>query len=68
MKILFSPFSPYVRKCLVTGHEVGLNGRIQLLPSAANPVNRDQDIIPNNPLVRCRPSSRTVARCSMTAV
>ncbi|MGI9153162.1 MAG: glutathione S-transferase [Rubrivivax sp.] len=50
MKILFSPFSPYVRKCLVTGHEVGLNDRIQLLPSAANPVNRDRDIIPNNPL------------------
>jgi glutathione S-transferase len=50
MKLLFSPFSPYVRKCLVTGHEVGLNDRIQLLPSAANPINRDPDIIPNNPL------------------
>lgn len=50
MKILFSPFSPYVRKCLVTGHEVGLNDRIQLLPSAASPVNRDAAIIPNNPL------------------
>jgi glutathione S-transferase len=50
MKLLFSPFSPYVRKCLVTGHEVGLNDRIQLLPSAANPINRDPDIIPSNPL------------------
>ena len=50
MKLLFSPFSPYVRKCLVTGHEVGLNDRIQLLPSAANPINRDPYIIPSNPL------------------
>ena len=50
MKLLFSPFSPYVRKCLVIGHEVGLNDRIQLLPSAANPINRDPDIIPSNPL------------------
>lgn len=50
MKILFSPFSPYVRKCLVTAHELGLSGRITLLPSNANPVNRDQQIIPVNPL------------------
>lgn len=50
MKIYFSPFSPYVRKCLVTGHELGLNDRIQLLPSNANPVQRDQEIIAKNPL------------------
>jgi glutathione S-transferase len=50
MKLLFSPFSPYVRKCLVTANELGLDGRISLLASAANPVNRDQTIIPHNPL------------------
>jgi len=50
MKILFSPFSPYVRKCLVTAHEVGLVERIELLPSNAHPVNRDQVIIADNPL------------------
>lgn len=50
MKLLFSPFSPYVRKCLITANELGLDGRISLLPSAANPVNRDQTIIPHNPL------------------
>lgn len=50
MKILFSPFSPYVRKCLVTAHELGLDQRIQLLPSNANPVQRDQQIIRDNPL------------------
>lgn len=48
MKILFSPFSPYVRKCLVTAHELGL--ALTLLPSNAHPVNRDQAIIADNPL------------------
>lgn len=50
MKILFSPFSPYVRKCLAVAHELGLDDRIQLLPSSAHPVQRDRAIIANNPL------------------
>lgn len=50
MQIYFSPFSPYVRKCLVTAHELGLNDRVQLLASNANPVTRDQEIIAKNPL------------------
>lgn len=50
MKILFSPTSPYVRKCLVAAHELGLHDRVQLLPSNAHPVQRDPDIIPANPL------------------
>lgn len=50
MKILFSPFSPYVRKCLVTGHELGLDTRIELLPSNAHPVQRDPAIVAQNPL------------------
>lgn len=50
MKILFSPFSPYVRKCLVAAHELGLGDRLQLLPSNAHPVQRDREIIANNPL------------------
>ena len=50
MKLFFSPNSPYVRKCLVVGHEVGLNDRIQLLPSSAHPVKRDAQIIASNPL------------------
>ena len=48
MKILFSPFSPFVRKCLVMAHELGL--KIDLLPSSAHPVNRDREIIAVNPL------------------
>jgi glutathione S-transferase len=50
MKILFSPFSPYVRKCLVVAHELGLQDRLQLLPSNAHPVQRDREIIASNPL------------------
>ena len=50
MKLMFSPFSPYVRKCLVIAHELGMDSRIQLLTAAANPINRDQTIITHNPL------------------
>ncbi len=50
MKLFFSPNSPYVRKVLVTAHEVGLGTRIELLDAAANPINRDAKIIVHNPL------------------
>ncbi|MFT3821243.1 MAG: glutathione S-transferase [Rubrivivax sp.] len=50
MKILFSPTSPFVRKCLASAHELGLAGRIELLPSNAHPVQRDAAIIAVNPL------------------
>lgn len=50
MKIFFSPASPYVRKCMVTAHELGIAERIEKLPSAASPINRDQTIVPINPL------------------
>lgn len=50
MKIYYSPTSPYVRKVLATAHELGLADRIERLPSAAHPVNRDRAIIAHNPL------------------
>ena len=50
MKIFHSHASPYVRKCLVAAHELGLAKRIEFLPSAAHPVNRDQSIVARNPL------------------
>ena len=34
MKIYFSPASPFVRKCMVIAHELGLADRIEKLPSA----------------------------------
>ena len=50
MKLYFSPTSPYVRKCLVVAHELGLVGRIELLAGNAHPVNRDPTIVAANPL------------------
>ena len=50
MKIYYSAASPYVRKCMVVAYELGLAERIEKLPSAANPITRDQTIVVNNPL------------------
>ena len=50
MKLFYSPASPYVRKCLVVAHEVGIADRIERLACAANPVNRDRSIVAINPL------------------
>ncbi len=50
MKMFHSPSSPYVRKCMVLAHHLGLIDKIEKLPSAASPVKRDQTIIPSNPL------------------
>jgi glutathione S-transferase len=50
MKIFYSPASPYVRKCMVIAEELGLASRIECLAAAANPINRDQQIVANNPL------------------
>jgi glutathione S-transferase len=50
MKLFYSPLSPFVRKCLVAAHELGLRERIELLPAAAHPVNRDRTIVAVNPL------------------
>jgi glutathione S-transferase len=49
LKLFHSPASPYVRKVLVSAYEKGVANQIELLPSAAGPVKRDQTIIPHNP-------------------
>lgn len=49
MKLFFSPASPYVRKVMVVAHETGQADRIELLDSAANPVDRDGRIVAQNP-------------------
>lgn len=50
MKLFYSATSPYVRKCLVAAHELGLRERIEFLPANANPINRDRTIVAHNPL------------------
>jgi len=50
MKIFYSASSPFVRKCLVAAHEVGLRERLELVPATPHPVNRDAAIVAHNPL------------------
>jgi len=50
LKIYYAAASPFVRKCLVCAHELGLYERIELLPANAHPVNRDRAIVALNPL------------------
>jgi glutathione S-transferase len=50
MKLYYSATSPFVRKCLVSAHELGLRERIELLPATPHPVNRDRALVAYNPL------------------
>ncbi len=50
MKLLFSPTSPYVRKCLAVAIECRLVDRIERIASAAHPIQRDATIVAVNPL------------------
>lgn len=50
MQLYFSVTSPYARKCMVAAHELGVDSRIQLLPSAAHPILRDATLVAVNPL------------------
>jgi glutathione S-transferase len=50
MKLFHAATSPFVRKCLVCAHELGLRERLELVPAAAHPVNRDRAVVAHNPL------------------
>ena len=50
LKIFYSAASPFVRKCLVAAHELGLHDRIERLPSAAHPITPDKAVVGSNPL------------------
>ena len=50
MKIFYSATSPFVRKCLICAHELGLFDLLELVPAAAHPVNRDRSLVAVNPL------------------
>ncbi|MFM0200682.1 glutathione S-transferase [Paraburkholderia fungorum] len=52
MQLLHAPTSPYVRKVMVSAHLLGLAEHITLLPSAANPITRDDRIAAHNPLAK----------------
>jgi glutathione S-transferase len=50
MKLFYSATSPFVRKCLVSAWELGVRERLELVPAAAHPVNRDRSVVARNPL------------------
>jgi len=50
MKLYYAATSPFVRKCLVSAHELGIRDRIELVAAAAHPVNRDRALVAQNPL------------------
>ena len=50
MKLLNSATSPFVRKCLVSALELGIRERLELVPAAPHPVNRDRTVVASNPL------------------
>ena len=50
MKLFYAATSPFVRKCLVCAHELGLRERLELVPAAAHPVNRVRALVEHNPL------------------
>jgi glutathione S-transferase len=50
MKLFYSATSPFVRKCLVSAHELGLSESLELVPAAPHPVNRDRTLVACNPL------------------
>lgn len=52
MKLFYAKTSPFVRKVLVVAHELGQFDRIELLPAAAHPINRDAAIRAQNPLAQ----------------
>jgi glutathione S-transferase len=50
MKLFYALSSPFVRKCLVAAHELGLRERIELVPATPSPVKRDAAVVAHNPL------------------
>jgi len=50
LKIYYATASPFARKCVVAAQELGLRARIELLPAAVHPVNRDETVGAHNPL------------------
>lgn len=50
MQLYYSATSPFVRKCLVAAHELGLRDRVRCVPAVPHPINRSAAIVAHNPL------------------
>lgn len=58
MQLYYATTSPYVRKVMVCAHILDLTDSIELLDSAAHPIERDERIAAFNPLAKV-PALRT---------
>jgi glutathione S-transferase len=52
MKLRHSPTSPFVRKIMVAAYELGLESRIERIPTRVAPTQRNDDVVRENPLVK----------------
>ncbi|HYL32968.1 MAG TPA: glutathione S-transferase N-terminal domain-containing protein [Stellaceae bacterium] len=52
MKLRYSPTSPFVRKVLVLAIETGLESRIERVPTTVLPVQPNEDLSHQNPLMK----------------
>lgn len=52
MKLLYSPASPYVRKVMITAHELGLADQLDLSTGGSSPLDPNPDIVAANPVGR----------------
>ncbi len=58
-KLYYAPTSPFVRKVMITAWCLGINDQIEMLESAAHPIQRDARIARFNPLAKI-PAFQTV--------
>jgi len=52
MKLRHAAASPFVRKVMVVAHEHGLVDRIELVPTTVSPVQANESLAPENPLMK----------------
>ena len=52
MKLRHAALSPYVRKVMVAAHEMALAGRIELEPTNVSPIQVNQTLAAENPLMK----------------
>jgi len=50
MQLYFNPASPYVRKVRITAHELGLDGRMELIGVSLTPVSPHDGLRARNPI------------------
>jgi len=52
MKLRHAAGSPFVRKVMVVAHEHGLVNRIELIPTAVSPIQANESLAADNPLMK----------------